>query len=297
MGRFLLTAAAIAACAALPAGAQQASTIAGAAVAAEVRGLLATAGAGMGMVLSGNTDNIATVEYWGNGTAYAATPGSRAAGSKVTDYHVSIDYSPPPGMRVDFVRDGQRRIEAVTADSGNARLKFAWDESQPGGGTITPAMSEGPGRWRQFWTMTPHGVIKAAVNAGSAVTLSKAQGGAGLTFPFATGSCRDRNVFGDIGDCQAETVTFTVAFDPKGLLQKVEVRSGAVVMETTYAGYTDLSESKSGKLFPSRIVHSRGGIPVWDLTITKADLDYPSVLIVTPPSLRTVAKPAPRAAP
>ena len=106
MGRCLLTALVIAACAALPARAQQESTIAGAAVSDDVRALLTKAAAAMGMVLSRNTDNIATLEYWGSGTAYAATPGRRGPAAKVADYHVAVDYSTPPGMRVDFLRDG-----------------------------------------------------------------------------------------------------------------------------------------------------------------------------------------------
>jgi hypothetical protein len=77
--------------------------------------------------------------------------------------------------------------------------------------------------------------------------------------------------------------------DSKNLIQKVETRANNVVTETTYADYKDLSESQSGKMFPAHIVQKRGGLPVWDMTITKVDLDYPTVYIVTPDSVRAAA--------
>lgn len=262
------------------------STIAGATVSKEVRETITTAGKALGMVFYGNADNITSVEYWGSGMTYAVTPGRQGAASKLTDYHVGVTYSAPPGMRVDYVRDSQRNIEAVSVDSGNTRVKFAWNETEPGGGTITPALAAAEERWLQFWTMTPHAVIKAAVNAGELVKVSKARGATVITFPFATGSCRDPNVFRNTGPCQSEVVPFTVTLDSKNLVQSVQTRSNNMVTETTYSDYKDLSESKGGKLFPARIVQTRGGFTVWDLTIAKADLDYPSVYIRTPDNVR-----------
>lgn len=265
------------------------STIAGATVSKEVRETITTAGEALGMVFYGNADNITSAEYWGSGMTYAVTPGRQGAASKLTDYHVGINYGGPPGMRVDYVRDTQRHIEAVSVDSGNARVKFAWNETEPGGGTITPALAAAEERWLQFWTMTPHAVIKAAVNAGELAKVSKAGGATVITFPFATGSCRDPNVFRTPGPCQSEVVPFTVTLDSKNLIQRVQTRSNNMVTETTYSDYKDLSESKSGKLFPAHIVQKRGGFTVWDLTITKADLDYPSVYIRTPDNVRAAA--------
>jgi hypothetical protein len=292
--RFLfLTIAAVAAYTAPIVNAQRVdTTIAGGKVAKEVRDALETAGTALGMVFHGNADNIAGVEYWGSGMYYAPTPGKQGPPSNVTNYHASIDYAAPPAMRIDYVRDSQRHIEAVSVDSGNVRQKFAWNETEPGGGTVTPALAEGDQRWLQFWTMTPHAIIKAAVDAGESTKVSKARNATVITFPFTTGSCRDPNVFRNAGPCQPETVTFTVSLNPKNLIQRVQTksnRSSSMPMEITFSDYKDLSESKSGKLFPVRIIHKQGGFTVWDLTITKTDLDYPAILIRTPDSVRAAA--------
>jgi hypothetical protein len=265
----------------------QNSTIAGATVSPVVRDTIKNAGTALGMEFRLNADNITSAEFWGSGTAGQA---------KVTDYHVSIDYSAPMSMRVDYMRNNQRNIEVVSID-GNTRTKFAWNETQPGGGTITPALADAEERWLHFWTMTPHAVLKAAVDAGELAKVSKANGVTSITFPLANASCRDPKVFGTTAPCTNVTganqnlarITFTVTLDPKNLMQKVEARANNVVTETTYSDYKDLSESKSGKVFPAHIVQKRGGAPLWDMMITKVDLDYPSVYIVTPDNVRAAA--------
>jgi hypothetical protein len=265
----------------------QNSTIAGATVSPIVRDTIKNAGAALGMEFRFNADNITSAELWGGGTSGQA---------KVTDYHVSIDYSAPMSMRVDYVRNNQRAIEVVSID-GNTRTKFAWNETEPGGGTITPALAQAEDRWHQFWTMTPHAVLKAAVDSGELTKVSKANGVTVITFPLANASCRDPKVFGTTAPCTNVTganqnltrINFTVRLDSKNLIQKVETRANNVVTETTYADYKDLSESQSGKMFPAHIVQKRGGLPVWDMTITKVDLDYPTVYIVTPDSVRAAA--------
>ena len=269
------------------AGDAQVSTIAGATVSPVVRDTIKAAGAVLGMEFRLNADNITSAELWGNGTSGQAT---------VTDYHVSIDYSAPMSMRADYVRNNQRNIEVVSID-GNTRTKFAWNETEPGGGTITPRLGEGEDRWLQFWTMTPHAVLKAAVDSGDLTKVSKAGGVTAITFPLANASCRDGKVFGTTAPCTNVTganqnmmrINFTVTLDARNFIQKVETRANNVVTETTYSDYKDLSESKSGKLFPAHIVQKRGGVPVWDITITKTDFDYPTVYIVTPESVRTAA--------
>ena len=265
----------------------QVSTIAGATVSPLVRDTIKTAGAALGMEFRLNADNITSAEFWGSGTAGQA---------KVTDYHVSIDYSAPMSMRVDYVRNNQRNIEVVSID-GNTRTKFAWNETEPGGGKITPALADAEERWLHFWTMTPQAVLKAAVDAGELAKVSKANGVTVITFPLANASCRDPKVFGTTAPCTNVTganqsltrINFTVTLDAKNLMQKVEARANNVAAETTYSDYKDLSESKSGKVFPAHIVQKRGGVPVWDITLSKVDLDYPTVYIVTPDSVRTAA--------
>src|SRR5439155_899425 len=78
------------------------STIAGATVPAAVRDTLKAAGGALGMEFRGNADNIITAEFWGSGTIYsfgqAFLPGGEWPASKVTDYHVSLDYTAPMRM-------------------------------------------------------------------------------------------------------------------------------------------------------------------------------------------------------
>src|SRR5438093_870655 len=180
--------------------AQNRSTVAGAAVPEEVRSSIRQAGQALGMSFNGNADNVTTIEYWGNGTTsafgQAFTPGGEWPASKVTDYHVSIEYGAPMSMRVDYVRSNpegpirgggglplaapQRVIQVVSID-GNTRTKFAWNETEPGGGTITPALAVARDRQFQFWRMTPHAVIKAAVDSGDLTKVSKTASGAVIT--------------------------------------------------------------------------------------------------------------------
>src|SRR2546428_3158506 len=265
----------------------QISSITGATVPPIVRDTIKRAGAALGMEFRLNADNITSAELWGSRTSGQA---------RETDYHVSIDYSDAMSMRVDYVRNNQRNIEVVSID-GNTRTKCSWNETEPGGGTITPALADAEERWLHFWTMTPHAVLKAAVDDGELAKVSKANGVTVITFPLANASCRDPKVFGTTAPCTNVTganqslmkVNFTVTLDSKNLIQKVETRANNVVTETTYSDYKDLSESKSGKLFPAHIVQKRGAIPVWDVTVNKVDLDYPTVYIVTPDSVRAAA--------
>jgi len=200
-------------------------------------------------------------------------------------------------MRVDYTKDGQRAIEVVSLD-GNARTKFAWNETQPNGGTITPMTGEAEDRQLRLWTLTPHAVLKAAVDAGDLAKVSKAANGTTITFPLANASCRDAKVFGTKDPCsnvvgqnqKLVRINFTVTLDAKNLIQKVQTRAGNVVTETTFSDYKDLAETKSGKVFPAHIVQKKGAVTTWDLTITKTDLDYPSVYIVTPESVRQAAQ-------
>ena len=284
-GRFLLIA--VVAALMTQRAAAQVSTITGATVPPIVRDTIKSAGTALGMEFRLNADNITSAEFWGSGSAGQA---------KVTDYHVSIDYSAPMSMRVDYMKNNQRNIEVISID-GNTRTKFSWNETEPGGGTVTPALQDAEERWLHFWTMTPHAVLKAAVDTGELAKVSKASGATVITFPFANASCRDGKVFGTTAPCTNVTganqnmarINFTVTLDAKNLVQKVETRANNVVTETTFSDYKDLSESKSGKVFPGRIVQKRGSATLWDITVNKVDPDYPTVYIVTPESVRTAA--------
>ena len=287
--RFLMIAVA-AALAAEMVSAQTNTSVVGPGVAPAVRDAIKAAGAAIGMEFKSNADNITSAEFWGSGTS---------GGSKIADFHAGIDYTAPMSMRIDYVKNGQRTIEAVSLD-GNARTKFAWNETEPNGGAITPVLAEADQRQLRLWTLTPHAVLKAAVDAGEQTKVSKTANGSILTFPLANASCRDSRIFNAKDPCtnvvgqvqKVVRINFTVTLDSKNLIQKVETRAGTAVTDTTFSDYKDLSESKSGKLFPSHIVQKNGASAVWDLTVAKVDLDYPSVFIVTPDSVRQAASQA-----
>src|SRR6187397_2934041 len=65
--------------------------------------------------------DVKRIEYWGTAGTMAVEGSPRT----LTKFRVSINYA-VPGMRVDFMHDGQRTIHVV-AD------KYAWNEDTPGG--------------------------------------------------------------------------------------------------------------------------------------------------------------------
>jgi hypothetical protein len=244
-------------------------------------------GRALGIGYHNSTPDIVSLEFWANGTSYVNAAGKPGPASKLMDCHASIEYNAPLGMRADCVRDGRRQIEVISID-GNQRSdrQYAWNESEPEGGTITPTLDALADRWLKFWTLTPQAVMKAALQVADSVKVSNVRGATVVTFPLPNASCRETSASHITNSCQSEKIIFTVTLDSKNLIQKVETRARSLATETTYSDYRDLSESHSGKLFPAHIVQKRAGQPYLELIVTKVDPDFPPVYIGIPDSVR-----------
>jgi glyoxylase-like metal-dependent hydrolase (beta-lactamase superfamily II) len=258
------------------------------ACAQDAQAVIKTAEYALGMIRGPQRiDAINTLEYWATGSTYAFGqayhPGSAWPEFKVT-YHASLSYA-VPAMRVNMTRsnpDGliqgggglplaapQRQIQVVSD-------RFAWNESVPGAGfvagsTATPTPTAVNDRLLQLW-MTPFGVLKMAVKAGSSAKVSMEGGATAITFPLS-------------GSLQGITIKATL--NAKNQVERVETRTndpvlGDMTTETTYSDYKDLSEITTDVPFPTHIVQKQGGFPVLDLTITKADTNNPYVVFPVP---------------
>jgi glyoxylase-like metal-dependent hydrolase (beta-lactamase superfamily II) len=264
----------------------------------DAQAVIKTAEYALGMIRGPQRiDAINTLEYWGTGSAYAFGqayhPGSAWPEFK-TAYHASLSYA-VPAMRVDMTRsnpDGliqgggglplaapQRQIQVVSG-------KFAWNETVPGAGfiagsTATPTPDTVNDRLLQLW-MTPFGVLKMAVKAGSSAKVATEAGATVITFPLS-------------GPLDGITVRATL--NAKNQVERVETRTndpvlGDMLTETTYSDYKDLSEITTDVPFPSHIVQKQGGFAVLDLTITKADTNNPYVVFPVPESVEKAPPPA-----
>lgn len=187
---------------------------------------------------------------------------------KIPRYRLQVRWD-TPGMRVDYdVEDAkQRRVEVVSG-------KYAWNEDKPGAGltptsgAATPAPDAYTERLIQMW-LTPHGVAKAAKLAGNKAKLNQAGGKSVLTFPLPA---------------PLESTTLTVELDPANARPvKVETRTPAGALEASYSDYKDFDNSDV--LYPSRIVHRRGGQVVLDLTVSAGEGYNPYVIVPVPKSV------------
>jgi hypothetical protein len=244
-------AAAIAAPDANPADVPDARAALGAA--ADALGMLRTAALGPGR--TPRLDVINTMEFWASGTPFS-------------EYHAALVYN-PPGMRVEFTRPTgtpQHAIEVVAE-------KYAWNESQvggglePGKGTATPAMAADKERLLWLWTM-PYGVVKAGLAAGNKAKVSTENGSTIVAFPL-TG--------------QLDGVTVKATLDAKNLVTRVETQGpGNLTTEAEYSDYSDRGEIPTNVLFPGHIVRKRDGKTVVDLQMKIVDTNNPYIVIPVP---------------
>ena len=250
----------------------------------DAQAVIKTAEYALGMIRGPQRiDAINTLEYWGTGSTYrsgqAFRPGSAAPEFKTT-YHASLSYA-VPAMRVDTTLSNpdsptqgnggpplaapQRQIQVVSG-------RFAWNESVPGAGFIAGSTAsptpDARNRLLQLW-MTPFGVLKMAVKAGSAAKVTTEGGATVITFPLSGA---------------LEGINIKATLNAKNQVERVETRTvrGDMIAETIYSDYKDLSEITTDVPFPSHIVQKQGGFPVLDITVTKADTNNPYVVFPVP---------------
>jgi glyoxylase-like metal-dependent hydrolase (beta-lactamase superfamily II) len=223
--------------------------------------------------------DVKSLQYTGNGAYFflgqSVAPAMPWPRFNLKTYTRSINYD-TPAMRDEFVRTQadptarggggiplvgeQRQLQAISGTD-------AWNqvaENPP-----TAAIAAVADRQHQLW-ITPHGVIKAAMNHNATVE-TQTEGGKKMTvISFAVPG-------------QIKVKAFV---NDRNLVEKVESWNtnpvlGDVQTETTYADYKDFG----GAQFPTRITQKQAGFPTLDLTVSEVKPNAP-VDIQTPDNLR-----------
>ena len=247
-------------------------------------------------------DHVLTMELWGAGTITRDGKPCRTS-----DYHASVRYQAIPTaaaaanlaqLRGQFRGESALigvpalRVSATCAGSAKPRVdvvagRHAWNEEKPGVNP-TPAMETFDERATQLWTLIPESVMKAAMAAGDKTTLAQEKGQPVLTFPMPQ---------------PFESATMKVWISPKifridtnpagqkteysHLIERSQLTAGGHVIETRYSEYGDWNEKdlNSMILLPRRIVQTRDGNTVIDVTLSKTDTFNPYVIMPIPAAL------------
>jgi hypothetical protein len=220
-------------------------------------------------------DVVNTVEFWATGTSADMGKGAAASQPVKTEYHAALRYN-IPAMRVEMTRTGsgapQHTIQVVSD-------KYAWNESEigggliPGKGTATPVMNAANDRLLQLWLL-PYGVVKAALAAEDKTKVSVENGATVLTFPLSA---------------PLSGTTVKATLNDKNQVTKVETKSDnpAEAITVEYSDYADRAEIPTDVLFPHRIVEKQGGRPVLDLEVKKVDNNNPYLVFPVPPNVKS----------
>jgi glyoxylase-like metal-dependent hydrolase (beta-lactamase superfamily II) len=234
----------------------------------------------------GASSNLTSLQFSATGSNHAYGQAWKAdmpwPAFKIFSYTATFDYA-ASAMRIDLqrtnpdttpIRGGgglpllapQQQIQAV---SGNV----AWNLAVPpnGGAPVaTPAPAAVSDRLLLLWTLTPQGVIKAAMANNATV--------AGRTVTFKVGETK---VTATLGPTNLVTSVKTLGDAPV---------LGDTVTETTFTNY----EPFRGGQFPMHIVQKQGGFPILDLTVTavrpqaNVRIDVPSSVQSTAPTAAAV---------
>jgi glyoxylase-like metal-dependent hydrolase (beta-lactamase superfamily II) len=201
---------------------------------------------------------------------------------KIFSYTATIDYA-TPAMRIDLQRTnpdttpvrggGGLPLLAPQAQSQAVSGKLAWNLATPANGgapVATPAPATVADRQLLLWTLTPQGVIKAAMANNATVAA--------------------RVISFKVGDTQVKA-----SVGPANLITSVRTTGDAAVLgdtvtETTFSGY----EEYRGVKFPMHIVQKQGGFPILDLTVS-AVRPQSNVAIDVPSAVQAAAAPPPAA--
>ena len=251
----------------------------------EVETILYKAADTLGMLRTPNeVDRLLTMIYSGTGT-------TMLGGQPCTmeSYRASVRYPipnanhtfPVPAMRVNFTCPGdsgepERHIRVVAGE-------LAWNETEPGIGA-TPAPETVDERLLQLWLL-PHSLVKAAVAAGPRTVASTEGGNPVLTFPLPA-PLDDTTV-----EITLDPTVFLHHTMPNGSRREFSHRITRVATEfngdaivVDYADYRDWNEDdyKADVLLPGRIVQTRDGTTVFDLTLNWSNTYNPYVVMPVP---------------
>jgi hypothetical protein len=248
--------------------------------AADALGMIRWSDIGAGSTILPGIDAVNTIELFGSGTC-------ESGGQQFTaDYHVALAYN-PPAMRVEVTRTSPDQVSGAVPKHTIqvVREKYAWDESElggglvPGKGTATPAMSEAKVRFLRLWIL-PYGVVKAGVAAGDKTKVSSENGATVITFPLS----------GEMAG-----VTMKATLDAKNYITKVETRSDNPAMaklatETEYSDYKDHGDIPTDVKSPGHVTLKQGGHTVLDIQIKMVDANNPYLVFPVPPSVKAAGE-------
>lgn len=253
--------------------------------ASEVEDLLYKMADTLGMLRTPNeVDRIVTMNFTGTGSMLI---NDRAC--TMESYRASVRYPipdayhafPVPGMRVDVScatasGESERHVQVVAGE-------LAWNETEPGV-NATPVAEAVRERLLQVWLL-PHGLVKAAVLAGAQATVTVEAGNPVLTFPLPA------PLDDTIVEVTVDPEIFYFHTMPNGSrrefghrISRVETQFDGDAVEVSYSDYQDWNESdyKSDVLLPGRIVQTRAGETVLDLTLTQSNTYNPYVVFPVP---------------
>ncbi len=196
-------------------------------------------------------DSINTIQFSGMGVMRVPESDGDWVQYDVADLTVGMSYF-IPAMRWDMTStDSAGQMERAIAVVRNDQ---AWDEAEPGVGA-TPAMDRVAARLRQIW-LTPHGIVRAAVDAEAATpgSVEVASGGGTTTLTVVV-------------DGVPVTATLNDDFRPERVEMPIDHPVlGDTLLEAIYSDYVDWPILDV--YFPSRIVHRLDGETSLDLEVT-----------------------------
>jgi hypothetical protein len=227
-------------------------------------------------------DSIITMDWRGTGTMTVAGQSCRLA-----NYRGQVRYS-VPAMRTDFAcaqadgKPGQRNVQVVAG-------ALAWNETTPGVGG-TPALDTATDRLVQLWSL-PHAVYKAAMLAGANTKVTLEGGIVYVSYPLPAPLNGTARVALNTTDAIELTMDSGEKYQLSYWVDRVEMRVGNVVTETTYTDYAELNEPdyRSEVLFPRHIVQKRGGVTLLDLNVERTNTYNPYVVMPVPPNVKSAA--------
>ncbi len=227
-------------------------------------------------------DSIITMDWRGTGTM---TVGGQSC--RLANYRGQVRYN-VPAMRTDFacaLPDGKPGPRSVQVVAG----ALAWNETTPGVGG-TPALDTATDRLVQLWSL-PHAVYKAAVLAGANTKVTLEGGIVYVTYPLPAPLTGTARVALNTIDAIELTMDSGEKYQLSYWVDRVEMRVGNVVTETTYADYAELNEPdyRSEVLFPRHVVQKRGGVTLLDLTVERTNTYNPYVVMPVPQSVKSAA--------
>lgn len=233
--------------------------------------------------------NLRSIQFSGWGSDYvfgqAYDGNSPWPRFNLPGFTMTIDYATPA------MRDDRRRAQVENPPLGGGFQPlfgeqrqiwvvsgaYAWDivgESAVPAGIRNDRRPTAEGRLEQIW-LTPHGFIKAAMNANATAMVESVRGAKKTIVSFATPGGR-----------------FEGTLNEQNLVERIERWFGHNVLgdTTIEAAFSDYKEF-GGVRFPTRMLQRQGGYPLLDVTITDVTPNV-AVTIDIPSNIRAATAPA-----